>query len=621
MRRAARWRVWVAAAAGLVFTAIGGAGHLGCGSGSGGSGGGGGGAPADVARWDRLELVLDLPVLAANPFDPAEADVRGQFEAPSGSVIEVPAFATRDFERSLASGREVLTATSELYWVVRFAPAEEGNWRWRFVARQRGPAGEIDERSGEWSGFRVGAARDGVHGFLRVSPRDGRYLAYDDGASYLAIGENLCWYDARGTFAYDDWLAKLAAQGATYVRLWMPSWAFGLEWIERGADGAVSASSLGDYEERLDRAWQLDRVIEKARAHGLAVMLSIQNHGPFSTAANTEWVDNPYNAANGGPLARPEDFFTSGEARALFERRLRYLVARFGGDANVFAWELWNEADLADSPGAEALVDWHRTMARTLAALDPARRPVVTSVSGTPAILDLFLGTALFRGLWELPEIAFTQVHLYAVGGLPLDFAHALPLLTEHMGRHAKPVLIGEAGVDFRGPAETLAADPEGVGIHDMLWAGVLGGGFGTGMTWWWDNVVDPSDLYFHFGALARFVAGVELDREGFAVGGAVASARGAALTALALRGRDTTLVWIKNDAHQWFHPDGAPVEGASVTIEGLAAAGRFSARWLDAYGGQDIDASTTVRADASGTITLAAPTFSRDVALRLDRL
>lgn len=616
MTHAARSRAWAGGVAlALALLCASGAG---CGSGGASEGGGGGGAPADVAKWDRLEIALDVPVLAANPFDPSAADVHAELESPSGAHVEVPAFATRDFERALESGREVLTATSELHWALRFAPAEEGEWRWRVSARQRTATGELDERVGEWSRFRVGAPRDGVHGFLRVSPRDPRYLAFDDGAAYLAIGENLCWYDGRGSYAYDDWLEKLAAQHVSYVRLWMPSWAFALEWIERGADGAVTATSLGDYEARLGRAWQLDHVIEKARALGLQVMLSIQNHGPFSTAANTEWADNPYNAANRGPLARPEKFFTDPTARELFERRLRYLVARWGGDVNVF-WELWNEVDLADSPGAEALVDWHRAMAARLGELDPARRIVTTSVSGTPAILDLFLGTALFRGLWELPGIAFTQVHLYAVGGLPLDLSHALPLLTEHMGRYAKPVLIGEAGVDFRGPFETLAADPEGVGIHDMLWAGVLGGGLGSGMTWWWDNVVDPSDLYFHFGALARFVDGVELDREDVQVGGAVASAPGAALTALALRGRDTTLVWLKNDAHQWSHPDDTGVTGATVTIDGLGA-GRWTARWIDPYGGDDVGASATAPVDRAGALTIAAPPFSRDLALRLER-
>ena len=125
------------------------------------------------------------------------------------------------------------------------------------------------------------------------------------------MGENLSWYDGRGTTAYDDWLARLAAEGANYVRLWMPSWAFGIEWGENG---------LGDYGERLDRAWQLDHVLERAEAHGIYVMLCIQNHGPFSLDTNTQWADNPYNAANGGPLEEPSEFFTDPEARRLFEQ-------------------------------------------------------------------------------------------------------------------------------------------------------------------------------------------------------------------------------------------------------------------------------------------------------------
>jgi hypothetical protein len=76
-----------------------------------------------------------------------------------------------------------------------------------------------------------------------------------------------------------------------YVRLWMPSWAFGIEWLRR--DGETVVSSLGDYRDRLDRAWQLDHVLEAAQAHGIYVMLTLQNHGPFSLEANSQWEDEP----------------------------------------------------------------------------------------------------------------------------------------------------------------------------------------------------------------------------------------------------------------------------------------------------------------------------------------
>ncbi len=577
----------------------------------------GGGSPIDLGAWQKLERVLDLPMLAANPYDPSQADVWGELRTPTGDIVRVPAFVTRDYTRAIVDGREALTPASDLRWVVRFTPTEPGHFEWRFVAHQVTANGENDDHTSDWSSVEVGAPAVEEHGFLRVSERDPRYLRHDDGAPYFAIGENLCWYDGRGTFAYDDWLEKLASEGATYARLWMPSWAFALEWTERAPDGSVSASSLGDYTSRLDRAWQLDHVFEKARGLGIALLLSIQNHGAFSLTTNSEWDGNPYNAANGGPLDAPAQFFTDPTARALFERRLRYLVARYGYATNLLAWELWNEVDLADSPGAADLVDWHQSMARAIQDLDPARRPITTSLSGTPALLDLFLGTALFRDLWLLPEIAFTQVHLYSVVGLPLDFSHALPLLAEHMGRYGKATLAGEAGVDFRGPAETLAADPENVGVHDMLWSGALSGAFGTGMTWWWDNVVDPTDAYFHFGALATFVDGIAFDEEQFALGGATAVAPSTTVTALALRGRQNVLVWVKNDAHQWYRPDPSSITGATlhVLVEG---SGAWHARWLDTYTGAEISRST--ERTRGGAIDLPVPTFSRDLALRLER-
>jgi hypothetical protein len=179
------------------------------------------------------------------------------------------------------------------------------------------------------------------------APLDGSHLRHDDGAPYIAIGQNLAWYDGRGTFAYDDWIAKLAANGVNFIRLWMPSWAFGLEGIRRAPDGSVESSSLGDYTDRLDRAWQLDYVMDLAERNGIQVMLCIQNHGPFSLEANSEWDDNPYNAANGGPLAAPDAIFTDPTARALFQRRLRHLVARWGYAPNLLAWELTFTRDTA----------------------------------------------------------------------------------------------------------------------------------------------------------------------------------------------------------------------------------------------------------------------------------
>lgn len=566
-------------------------------------------APESSPRvWERFETVGFVWPDARNPFDPAQVAVQGEFEAPDGRRLVMPAFAQRPYQRALVGGFEKLTPTQRSYWKVRFTPDVPGLWRWRWVAEL--PEGAA---ASPWREFAVAPAAPDRHGFLRVSSEDPRYLRFDDGAPYFAVGENVSWYDGRGSFAYDDWFAKLAAEGATFVRLWMPSWAFGLEWIVRDGAGAVASSSLGNYHDRLGRAWQLDQVLEAAERHGLYVMLCLQNHGAFSLVANSEWNDNPYRAANGGPLARPADFFTDAAARELFRRRLRYVVARWGYSPNVLSFELWNEVDLAEQPGGPAVLDWHVEMARELKRLDPYDHLVSTSTA-----------YSIPQPLWFLPELDLTNLHFYAWNesfAYPLapDFS-ATPGLFLARRPAGKPALMAEIGVHSAGPAETLAADPEAIGFHDALYGGLFGEAYGTGMAWWWDNVVDPQDHYFHFGPVAALTRGVAFHREGFVPGGADATASGQTLRAQALRGRTTTLVWIKNTAHQWWPAGSARPEtiaDATLTLQGLGD-GAWEARWLDTYGAGEIARHPVTV--AAGAATLAVPPFSRDVALRLER-
>ena len=263
--------------------------------------------------------------------DSGDTGDTGDTSADTDTTPEPERFAYRPFELTL-----------ELR--ARFRPpfgSPEGDWQWRALITTD------TRRETAWSSLT--AIRDPAgRGLLQVSPRDPRYLAFEDGSPYLAIGENMAWYDGRGTFAYDTWLERLAASGGTYIRVWMPSWAFGLEWVTRDGD-TLTGSSLGDYTARLDRAWQLDYVLARAEALGIQVMLTIQNHGPFSTVHAGQWPDNPYNAANGGPLETPVDFFVDPSARQLFERRLRYIVARWGHHPNIFCWDcLLYTSDAAD---------------------------------------------------------------------------------------------------------------------------------------------------------------------------------------------------------------------------------------------------------------------------------
>jgi hypothetical protein len=383
----------------------------------------------------------------------------------------------------------------------------------------------------------------------------------------------------------------------------MPSWAFGIEWGDTG---------LGQYRERLGRAWQLDTVLEAAEREGIYVMLSLLNHGAFSTFVNSEWDANPYNAENGGPLDFSREVFTNEAARALLERRFRYVVARFGWSTHLLAWELWNEVDLVSIlyPAAD-VTRWHQALVGVLRALDPHQHLITTSHSRR----------TLHPGVWNQSGIDFTQIHFYADSLPPQrDIAQNVTAWTaERLAATGRPVLFGELGVDSRGPGETRAADPQGIGVHDGLWAGVVSGGIGTAMSWWWDNLIDlePERYYPMFGAVARFVRGVAFDREGFAPP-LDASVSGATRPVVAhgLAGERTWLVWLKDADFQWYAPESAVVAGATLELRGIE--GAWCARFYDTWRGE-WGPRTPVLA-RGGRRARPGPAVGGDVALRLRR-
>ena len=122
---------------------------------------------------------------------------------------------------------------------------------------------------------------------------------------------------------------------------------------------------------------------------------------------------------------------------------------------NPGAFSLDSNSEWADNP-YNAVNGWHSDMANALHALDPYDHLVTTS-----------LARGSINAIWSLPEMDLVQLHHYA---FPLAYASrarsrsgCAPLRTPYPG---KPLLVGEYGTDYRGPAETLEVDPDSVGFH-----------------------------------------------------------------------------------------------------------------------------------------------------------
>jgi len=322
-------------------------------------------------------------------------------------------------------------------------------------------------------------------GFVRRSPDTPYYLEFDDGTPYFGVGENICWASGDKLGLYDDWFSSLGDAGGNYCRIWLVRWNMALEWMDEGPRTG-RYYGLGRYSP--DNAFRLDWVMEQARENGIYCMLCLGYHGEFMVKPDyfktNCWQWNPYNVANGGPCQTPGEFWTNEEARKLYKQRLRYYIARWGWDANVLSWEFWNEVN-APAP-------WVDEMAKHFETIDPYAH-LVTTTYGTGAV-------------WEIPEVDYTQAHMYGSDeSHPSTTPHVANLSRGYTTRWAKPFMLGEFGIDWK--RSDTSHDPDGIGtsLHNGLWASVMTRSFGTAAIWYWDGYVHPKNLYHEYTNIRRF--------------------------------------------------------------------------------------------------------------------
>ncbi len=443
---------------------------------------------ANIACYERIELTPSFSATYDNPFDPEDVAVDARITLPDGKTASVPGFLDRPYQRVLTNGQERLTASGDPVWRIRFAPPQKGRYSAVVTVRDRTGCCES-------APVRFAAKRGDDPGFVRVSARDRRYFAFDDGQAYFPIGENICWGHKRGTFDYDDWLPALGRVGGNYTRFWLsPCWfTFALERPGKPEQGL----GMGQFD--LANAWRLDYALGLARTNNIRVMVCIDSFNILRDKPMYDcWKDSPHNAAKGGPLLQPADFWTSAEMDRLYRNKLRYLVARYGADTAVLSWEFWNEVDcIGESYATEPVRAWHERMARYLREIDPYHHLITTSYGRSDG--DAPVDT--------LPGLDYVQTHHY---GSP-DIVVTLARKQSDKAAYSKPHYVGEIGADAGGAR--FNDDPEGLQVHDPLWVTLATGGSGLAAPWYWE-LIHSSNFYGFFGAIAKFSAGIDWPAE-----------------------------------------------------------------------------------------------------------
>lgn len=434
-----------------------------------------------------------------NPYDYNQIKVEMIFHSPSGDTLKQNAFWFKEYEEIRLIGEQVdefgfYTAGQELVtwkedgtslYHVRITPDAEGAWNYTMNLLIDGEVTETMDGS-----FTVGIPETEEDGFIRVDPVNGMTFTYDSGNSFIPIGTNLAWWSTTlSSHDYNNWFHKMSLVDANYARIWMANWSFSLH-----------KDSYTNFDTRQSIAIRLDSVLQAADEYGVYIMLTLLNHGQFSSNTNPEWSENVYNQANGGMLEYPIQFFYNKEAKEAYKNELLYILARYGYSDNIFAWELFNEVDWIDGYSSIAVTSWHKEMSEFLHANDPYNHMVSTSYKytwGTPA--------------YALDSIDFVAVHSYAYG----DVQFYSKLITETnslMNQYQKPVFFGEIGIDWESGTSTYHSDYTGVTIKQGAWGGMMLGA-ASANHWWWDSWIAKYELWDRF--LGAGVYALEIDLAG----------------------------------------------------------------------------------------------------------
>ncbi len=467
--------------------------------------------------FDQVNLITESPITyekvefalvegelklseEGNPFDYRYLHVQGVFVSPAGETVTIPAFWYQDYniilnetwtqtptgiagrastDPSEPQGLEMVNYVGDPHYRIRYLPTETGLHTYYVEVYKNGVVVQALQGT-----FEVGAGTKEYKGVISVEENNKRNFVFEDGSTFIPVGQNLGWYTSstRQSEDYRVWLSKMSESYANFTRIWMATWSFALHW----------GDEYDNFTTRQNAAARLDKVVELTNEYDIYYMLALLNHGQFSAITNAQWQNNPWNEDNGGPLSYPMQFFTNVEAKETYKQQLLYIIGRYGYSSHLMAWELFNEVDWIDNFNSTAVYMWHTEMAQFIKENDPYHHMVTTSYKTETG--------GAYQSMW----IDFANPHSYGYSNKNI-MVYVTPVLNQLYENYQKPILHSELGINWESGGSTAQVDPTGISLKQSQWAGIMGGGAGAAMNWWWDSWVHPNDLYYRFEGIGKY--------------------------------------------------------------------------------------------------------------------
>jgi mannan endo-1,4-beta-mannosidase len=453
------------------------------------------------------------------------------------------------------------------------------------------------------------------------------YFVDEAGAPFTPIGDNnsIAWIELQPLWRRRDpaavlrWLQSLRAQGVTVLRLMLECAHQRSRTLER---------PLGRWNPVLVQMW--DDLFALCEQTGMRILLTPVD--TFWTWIN--WSRHPYNAALGGPAARPSELLTNPGVRTAVKARLTFAVERWGGSGALFAWDLWNEIHPAQGgDSAEPFPEFIGDLSAHVRALETRlygrTHPQTVSLFGPELIWkpDMPLREPIFRH----PDLDFASIHIYATRAIDdprntVDGARAMGrIVRECLGEiiDDRPFLDTEHGPihRFKDKRRTLPEAFDDEYFRHMQWAHLASGGAGGGMRWPNRRVhVLTPGMRRAQAALAAFLPLIDWTRFRRLNLNAEVKVGAKKLDAFACGDEAQAVVWLLRrdtlDKSGQVRADAPPI-APSVLIPNLAP-GRYEVTAFDTRLGRSVSVQTA-EATRRG-LALFAPPFASDLALAVRR-
>ncbi len=544
----------------------------------------------DVQKYDLLELDVTLTADFNNPFDLREIDLMANFIGPNGEQMAVPGF-----------------WDAQSRWLIRFLPPSAGEWQYNITAQ------DTRGLSAPFAG-RVMVGDSDLRGWLlpgdQVNPDySQRYLAYKDGTPFYGVGHADAFavsFNNNITRNLDFVVDDMREANENYIVYW-PYFYFSP--VEDNFDSYDVSNLL-----------TMDTFVARFDAENLHMVYTLWDHNQLRGESHP-WGPGNWFGSNGfSDLTSAFDFFTNAEAWEWQKNLYRYTIARWGYSPSIAMWQTVSEINGTNSH--ENTNIWHERMNQYFIDNDPYHHPTTASMSGDVT--------------WDRGHAAMDipQVHIYEdllssnrsnqtlAPGLVIETAEVIAGYTADMWLlEEKPNWIGEYGV----LNNTTASSDYPELFHNALWAGLVSGAAMTPAEWndFFDWGVMTTDMKNHMRFFSVFIQDVPLvvwDPTPLSI-----DTNGQLISAWGLTSNSGTIIWGLDTTHKGQGIDtirAQRAERSNVTLRlGGLAAGEYQVNPFNTWTGQNMPSYTFICDVTPQGCSLILPSFTSDIALKLQRL